>query len=159
MGRYALVVLMIPGIAAGLVVLWKTALSRRNLLVAETRWLASSFEEQAFHALSLRYPPDRYLISAHMLLADVVGRQNLPRLSSQDQRFSWRAHCDFVIVERRSLTIVRVLEVNGPYHNNRHQQDLDARKQRLLAKFGIALETLGHHAASKKYPGYQITHY
>lgn len=39
-------------------------------------WLASSLEIKAYHALERVYPNDRYLISAHMGLIDVISRSN-----------------------------------------------------------------------------------
>ncbi len=148
LGGYTFAMLLSPGIVAGIMVLWKKFGYGHPPAISPQAWLASRLEERAFRLLSVRYPCERYLISAHMLLVDVVGRQHLPQLAPLERRFAWRAHCDFVIVERSSLTIIRVIEVNGAYHDDRYQQELDQRKRRLLAQFGIPLETLGYAAVA-----------
>ena len=103
-------------------------------------WLASHLEIRAFRRLEQRFSRDRHLISAHMLLVDVIGRQNLEQLSADDRQFVWRAHCDFVIVSRASLKIVKVVEVNGAFHQNTRQRGHDLRKRAILGRWGIELE-------------------
>lgn len=128
--------LALPGIIIGFLVFWRGTSLRR----AGHPWLASGLEVRAFHRLEQKFSRDHHLISAHMLLADVIGRQNLNGLSIEDRQFAWRAHCDFVIVARESLEIVRVVEVNGGFHRDVRQQFHDGHKREILAGIGIALE-------------------
>ena len=104
-------------------------------------WLASRAEERAFEHLERTFPPPRFIISAHMLLADVVGRSQLLRLCPSDREFCWKAHCDFVIVERSTMNISRVVEVNGPHHQLPAQTMPYRRKSAILRQFGTALDT------------------
>jgi hypothetical protein len=103
-------------------------------------WFASQFEERAFRRLEVSYPPPKFIISAHMLLADVVGRSELPQLRPHDREFCWKAHCDFVVVERATMKISRVVEVNGPHHRLPAQTVRDWRKAAILRQFDIALD-------------------
>lgn len=115
---------------------------RRTTSVAAA-WLASEYEKTTFLDLERRYPSPMYLISAHMLLADVVGRNRLGELDEADRAFAWRAYCDFVVVDRATFTIIKVLEANGPLHLSRIQRQRDRRNQRILHRFGVQLETVG----------------
>ena len=130
-----------PGIVVAIRILRRnTRIVSADMGGMKTRWLASNLEERVFMDLSHRFPVDRFVISAHMLLADVVGRERLGQLPLIDRQFAWRAHCDFVIVDRDDLRIVRAIEVNGGFHARIEQKVRDARKKALLARFGIALE-------------------
>lgn len=134
-------VLASPGIAVAIKALRRnTRIVSADCSEGKTRWLASHLEEQVFMDLCQRFPIDRFVISAHMLLADVVGRDRLDQLSREDRNFAWRAHCDFVIVDRDNLRIIRVVEVNGGFHASPLQTGRDARKKSLLRRFGIELE-------------------
>lgn len=133
--------LIAPGLVMAVFIQWRTRLLKSASPPISHPWLASSFEVSSYHHLEKLYDHSAYIISAHMLLADVIGREHLDDLSSEDRRFAWRAHCDFVIVDRNSLTIQRVIEINGLYHRNPAQQLSDQRKQRLLARVGISLES------------------
>lgn len=134
-------VLASPGIAVPLVIRWKHSRTWAPRVVGTpTRWLASRFEERVFSELCRRFPTDGFVISAHMLLADVIGRHRLGELSREERTFCWRAHCDFVVVDRKSLVTMRVIEVNGAFHGDPAQKPRDARKQELLERFGIVLE-------------------
>ena len=134
----------LPGIVIGSTLLLVRALRRRahsRSTPAPCPWLASPLEIDAFHRLEALYPPSQYLISAHTLLVDVIGRQNLTRLSRDEERFAWRAHCDFVIVDRSTLNIHSVVEVNGGQHDLPQQRGYDALKAAILARMGIPLIT------------------
>ena len=78
-------VLASPGIVVATL-----ALRRNTTIVSadpgeeKTRWLASHLEERVLMDLCQRFPVDRFVISAHMLLADVVGRDRLEQLSRRD---------------------------------------------------------------------------
>ncbi len=135
--------LLFPGLIAGLGMLYQIARRRTEPGCARPghpSWLASLLEVKAYYALERIYPQDRYLISAHMGLIDVIGRSHLETLSLDDRRFAWRAHCDFVIVDRRTLTIQKVIEVNGPRHGNPEQALRDRHKLKILTARGIAFE-------------------
>lgn len=129
-----------PGLVIGIALLGRCCLPLRGLRTSPISWLASIGEEQAFRLLENRYPPGQYIISAHMLLIDVIGRDRLWRLSSTDQEFAWKAHVDFVVVTREFLTVLTVVEVDGPQHIAGSQQQRDKRKDQLLQRFGIAIE-------------------
>jgi hypothetical protein len=116
----------------------KTA--RPSSIPTETRWLASQREERAFRALRQEFPADQFLISAHMLLIDVIGRNRSPQLSREDRAFAWKAHCDFVIVRTQDLVVDRVVEINGPLHVRPMQAIRDTQKKRILHAFHIALD-------------------
>lgn len=134
-------ILASPGIAMGIAALrWIVRPISVGTGDERTQWLASNLEERVFMELCQRFPVDRFVISAHMLLADVVGRDRLGQLSRVDRNFAWRAHCDFVIVDRDNLRIVRTIEVNGGFHSRPEQRIRDAQKRALLERFGIALE-------------------
>ena len=75
-----------------------------------------------------------------MGLIDVIGRSHLDTLSVADLRFAWRAHCDFVIVDRHTLAIQKVIEVNGPQHVKPEQALRDRQKSKILAARGIVLD-------------------
>ena len=135
--------LLLPGLVAGAGALYQMARHpqlRVYPLLHHHPWLASALEVKAYHALVRIYPPDRYLISAHMGLIDVIGRSHLDTLSVPDRRFAWRAHCDFVIVDRHSLAIQKVVEINGPHHGSPEQALRDRQKSKILAARGIALD-------------------
>lgn len=131
--------LVTPGLCIGILALWRSA-GLGTIVHRGHPWLASGLEVRAFHRLEQRFAADRHLISAHMLLADVVGRQNLDQLSANDRQFAWRAHCDFVIVSRDSLTIEKVVEINGGFHQNPQQKIHDGQKRDILSRLGITLE-------------------
>lgn len=128
-----------PGLAIGLLAWWRSVGSS-HFMESRHPWLASGLEIRAFHMLEERFSRAEHLISAHMLLVDVIGRQNLDQLSGHDRQFVWRAHCDFVIVRRASLTIERVVEINGGFHADPAQEAHDTRKREILSRVGIALE-------------------
>ncbi len=135
--------LILPGLIAGVGALYRIARHPQVGLRPSLNhhpWLASSLEEKAYHALTRLYPQDRYLISAHMGLIDVIGRNYLDTLSREDRRFAWHAHCDFVIVDRRTLAIQKVIEVNGRQHLRPDQALRDRQKSKILAVRGIALD-------------------
>jgi len=139
MHDFAAVEMALPGVVVGLGVWlrdWHPPLSR-----SPVPWLASQLEEQAFTILVQKYAPDRYVISAHMLLIDVIGRDRTASLTPEETRFAWKAHCDFVIVDWATLTTERVVEVNGPRHHTELQEHRDRIKQRILRQRGIACET------------------
>lgn len=139
-----LLMMSAPGLAVGLLVLkadrMRMVRVRGNSLQEGSPWLASRREERAFRELQTIYPPSHYTISAHMLLIDVIGRQEAHRLVPRDREFAWKAHCDFVIVSVSRLRIEKVVEVNGPFHQRADQQDRDKRKRQILAQFHIGLE-------------------
>lgn len=93
-----------------------------------------------FRELIQEYPIPQFYISGHMALIDVIGRGNAGRLSPEDRTFAFRAHCDFVIVKAGSLTVQRVIEVNGVFDRDPVQGVRDVRKKRLLPYFGIRLK-------------------
>lgn len=129
-----------PGVVVGLAVLVRTILGQQgSAWSGPTPWLASALEETAFREIESRFPVETHLISAHMLLADVVGRQRLDFLDGPDRIFCWKAHCDFVVVDRRSLQIRCVIEVDGPSHLQAVQRIRDLRKTRILERCGIEL--------------------
>lgn len=128
-----------PGLAIGLLAWWRSV-GLGHPIESGHPWLASGLEIRAFHKLEARFSRTEHLISAHMLLADVIGRQNLEQLSRDDRQFVWRAHCDFVIVRRESLKIERVVEINGGFHEESTQEAHDSRKREILGRVGIELE-------------------
>lgn len=130
-----------PGVIIGLKVLAHQRLTEDVpvSMNGTVPWLASSFEQQTFRRLEKRFPPQQFIISAHVLFIDVIGRSNLGLLSYEDRRFVWKAHCDFVITDRKSLSIVKVIEVNGRTHTQAYQRSRDGTKHRLLAAFQIPL--------------------
>lgn len=136
----------VPGSVFGIVAMGLATVNARHLAQsvsparAKTCWLASRMEESAFRHLQTQYPPDDFIISAHMLLIDVIGRNQSGYLSDADREFSWKAHCDFVVVSASDLTIERVVEVNGSYHQMPKQWERDRQKRRILAQFGIRLQ-------------------
>ena len=130
-----------PGIAVPFVIRWKHPRTVAPIVAGTpNRWLASRFEERVFFELCQRFPAGCFVISAHMLLADVIGRNRLSELSIEERRFAWLAHCDFVVVDRKNLVTVRVIEVNGSFHGDPAQKRRDAQKKKLLERFGILLE-------------------
>lgn len=133
-----------PGVIVGLKVLAHQRLTE-NVPVSvngNVPWLASSFEQRTFRRLEKRFPPHQFVISAHVLLIDVIGRGNLSLLSQEERRFAWRAHCDFIITDRQTLSVLEVIEVNGPSHHQPVQRDRDWKKRHLLDLFGIPLEVV-----------------
>lgn len=125
-----------PGLIILGVVLWWDWRQRRfrPLGKAAPMWLASRAEAVAFRQLEQRYPPDRFIISAHVLLIDVLGRDRVGALRSWERDFAFRAHCDFVIADRKSLAILAVVEVGGPGHDRESQRRRDRMKDALLAR-------------------------
>lgn len=133
--------ILLPGLVAGLILPYRSWRPSSSVLAQRSHpWLSSGLEVKAYRRLEQLYAPDRYLISAHMLLADVVGRQNLSTLSHEDRTFCWKAHSDFVVVDRHTLSIQKVIEVNGPHHASPKQMSHDRRKSRILASMGILLD-------------------
>lgn len=131
--------LVMPGLVIGILAWWRSAGLRQPIKFGHP-WLASGLEVRSFHKLEARFSRAEHLISAHMLLVDVIGRQNLEQLSPEDRQFVWRAHCDFIIVRRESLQIERVVEINGGFHAGTTQQAHDERKREILTRMGIDLE-------------------
>lgn len=147
MGDSGVLVTSFPGFVVGIVVLAKSRSSRTRRSIGEivrreSRWLASRFEETTFRQLRLRYPLDQYVVSAHMLLIDVIGRDSLAGLSPHDRHFAWTAHCDFVVVRLDNLSIERVVEVNGLHHRLTRQIIRDGLKKEILRRHGITLEVV-----------------
>jgi hypothetical protein len=141
----AALLLASPGIAIGAMTFVKPRLAiihSRNDSTKPALWLASRAEERAFNHLEKTFPPPHFIISAHMLLADVVGRNELSLLRPSDRAFCWKAHCDFVVVERSTMKIVRAIEVNGSHHRQPIQAIRDRRKASILRQFDIALDIL-----------------
>ena len=139
MNDFAAVAAALPGILVGLGVWFREQHTPSSYLPVP--WLASHLEEQTFGILVQKYTPDRYVISAHMLLIDVIGRDRTASLTPEESRFAWKAHCDFVIVDRATLTTERVVEVNGSHHYTEPQERRDRMKQRILRQRGIIWET------------------
>lgn len=147
MANVVLLLLSSPGIAVGaLVTVHRIREFRRDpvggTFSGRVSWLASQGEEETFRQLRAIFPSDKYLISAHMLLADVIGRNQLRYLSDLDREFAWKAHCDFVVVRVDDLTIEQVVEVNGAHHQSPIQMARDRQKQQILRRFGIRLEVI-----------------
>ncbi len=139
MNDFAVVAMAVPGVLVGLGVWFQE--QHPPSVHLSVPWLASRLEEQAFGILVQKYAPDRYVISAHMLLIDVIGRDRTVSLTPEETRFAWKAHCDFVIVDRATLTAERVVEVNGPHHHTEPQERRDRMKQKILRQQGIVWET------------------
>ncbi len=137
-----------PGIVAGLAVLHQgTKDLTANVLLTPpaakpVRWLASKLEEKTYRSLCRAYLAPNFVISAHMPLLDVIGRDQAARLSKRDREFAWRDHCDFVIVRTRDLSIARVIEVNGRFHGGAGQMLRDRRKRLILQRFGIPMQVV-----------------
>ncbi len=136
--------LSVPGWAIGALTLGRQRPSattvRRSDTQTETRWLFSQREERAFRALQQEFPADQFLISAHMLLIDVIGRDRSYQLSLEDRAFAWKAHCDFAIVRTKDLIADRVVEINGPLHVRPIQAMRDSQKKCILHEFHIPLD-------------------
>lgn len=134
-----------PGLLVGTIVLsfrTKAGATTQSLSPGPAGWLSSDLEKRAFAQLEQRFPPPDFIISAHMLLMDVIGRDRLDVLTPSDREFCWKAHCDFVVVDRASMNIIHAVEVNGHFHDVLRQQKRDHRKKTILRQFGISLTVI-----------------
>lgn len=62
--------------------------------------------------LRAKYSPQKFILSAHPLLIDVVGRNHAGDLWDADRAFGWQAHCHVVVVWVRDLSIERIVGTN-----------------------------------------------
>lgn len=97
--------------------------------------------ERAFFDELERQNDGRYLIFSKVRLEDVVSVKNSigGRKRKIERNYIKSKHIDFLIVERRSGSILAAIELNGISHNRKLQRKYDQIKEQVLYDAGVSL--------------------
>jgi very-short-patch-repair endonuclease len=84
----------------------------------------------------------KYHVFAKVRVADAL-KPEVDELSYGDQAFLFRAHFDFVVIDRKSKLPLFAIEFDGPYHKDATQIRRDIRKNRLCHVASFPLLRVG----------------